>query len=277
MRHAVSNAHSLHRAGGGAHAIPNMRAFKGRARRARAGINRGVSGPNNLAPVLFRSALPAPEHQADLSVGSNIDQHQIMLGRKALDCQQAGCVIAAHIAGQVGRQMHRRTRRCIQTQFGGAYLQRLTDRRHVGRCPQLGYRQGGKEMVHGRIAHHHRIHNLVGGIDCRTVAGLLAQFADHLVESLNQAGLEQNPVLFRAVGKRDPADHVFAVSDLRVHHPAFCQGCPTCQVHQIDCQLGRSHIGGQPQQRCTRRQDIDQFQKPILRPHNQANRPVRLA
>ena len=98
-------------------------------------------------------------------------------------------------------------------------------------------------MVHGGVAHHHGVHDLRGH-----GAGLGAQIGDDLVEGLGQAGLQQAAVFLGAVGKGDAADHVFAVGDLRVHHPAARQGGAAVQVHQVDRQLGRAHVGGQPQQ-----------------------------
>ena len=93
--------------------------------------------------------------------------------------------------------------------------------------------------------HHDHIHNL-------TLAYIRfgCQHFSSLVDGLNQALLQELSILMALIGKGNAADHIFAKSHLRVHHPGAGQRGASFQVNQIESQLGGSHIHRQTGQ-CT--------------------------
>ena len=103
-------------------------------------------------------------------------------------------------------------------------------------------------MVHGGIAHHHRIGNIQG----RT-PGLRAQAPGQVVQRLNDHPAQ----LFRALrlpdGMADARHHVLAVGDLRVHRPGSGQRLAAFQVNQVAGQLGGAQVHRQPQRGSARR------------------------
>ena len=84
-------------------------------------------------------------------------------------------------------------------------------------------------------------------IRSRGDAGLRADLRDEAVEPLDQL-LAEHPrsrgVLVR-VG--DPADEVLAVGDLRVHRPRARDSRPAREVEQVDRELGRAEVDGEPE------------------------------
>ncbi len=168
--------------------------------------------------------------------------------------------------------MHARARRQPQPHLLRADIHRLADGSHVRRGAQLRHRQPAEEVVHGGVAHHHRVHHLVN-----TRPGFVAQFRQQAVGCIHQAGLQGQVLLHAAVGIGNAADHVLAVGNLRVHHPAASQGAARAQIHQVCRQLGGAHIHGKTQQGSARRQCPHQLHAARVRAQRQPRLPVPAA
>ena len=179
--------------------------------------------------------------EGDLGIGADIQRQGGALRLVGFRRQDHRDMVGADVPGDIGRQIDIRPGVQLQSQVAGAQVERLAGSRHVGGMPELFDRQPGEQVVHGRVAHHHRIHHL-GGLQ----ASLGAHLGDHLIEGLDQAALQDLAPIGEAAGIADAADHVLAVGDLRVHRAGLGQGIAAVQVHQVSRQLGGAHIHRQP-------------------------------
>ena len=169
-------------------------------------------------------------------------------------------------------RVHIGAARQLKTQIARRHIQGIADGRHIRRAAELLHRQPGEKMVHGRVAHDHRIGDLLAAR-----AGLGAKLGHQAVERVCHPGLEYGAAVGVFIGVGDPADHVLAVGDLGVDRAALGQRLPGGQRHQVGRDLGGADIHGQPKQRRAERCHGDHLA--VVRiligpPHAQARRPA---
>ena len=182
--------------------------------------------------------------QTDLGVRADVEGQHSLHGVGQPAGEEHRHVVGADIAGDVRRQIERRTAIQLHADFLGAYHHRVAHRSDVGGLAQLAHRQAGHEVVHGGIPDHDRIDNLAA-----VGAGLHAQLAYHPVQLINQSLVQQLCGPDSGVRVGDTGHDVFAVGGLGIHRPDPGQRCPTGEVDQIGGQLGRPGVHGQAEQR----------------------------
>ena len=111
------------------------------------------------------------------------------------------------------------------------------------------HRAAEQQVVHGGIADHDGIHNLL-----QAYPGLLAQALQLLIQRIHQHSLQFLEAHWMAVAIFDAADHILAVGDLRVGHPGGGQRMTALQIHQVAGDLGGADIHCVAEQRAACRQ-----------------------
>ena len=184
---------------------------------------------------------PPPMHQTDLGVGADIQQQSSITSVSDVRCQERGYVVRSHVPGDVRQEMDVGPRRDRQPQIACLDVQRRRHSRHVGRLSQRSHRQPDEQVMHSRIADDH-------GLD--DVRGLGLHLGGHLDHRLAQGRDDQLLQVLcpfgGLLGVGDAGDHVLPVGDLGVHHSPCRQRLSRQQVQQIDGDLGRAQVHGQP-------------------------------
>ena len=216
------DAHALDRAGRGALAVRDLRAFEGRPGRARAAQH------------------PAPVAQDDLGIGADVDdQHELVAGVRGLG-QLHGDVVGADVAGDAGQHVHTRRRVQAQTQLARLEVDRLAHRQRERRAAELHGADPEQQVVHDGVADEHDIDDVVerdpGRLD-RALGQLLQRGDDGPVHLLRAVRVHHHVA--------DPAHQVLAEAHLRVHRRLGRFDHTGAQIAQMHDHGGRPDVDGQ--------------------------------
>ena len=215
------NRHMVNRAGRAAHAMRNLRPFKGRA----------CGGGTGDQPVF------AAQH--DFAVRANVNgQRQLIAGVKVSRQDDAHRVRADKSGNQ--RQRHdARLRKNVQADFPRRRHAEFPARRKIRRNAQMRGRNIPKKMLHAAIADKRHFVNLL-----RINVGLLAQVFDQIVERGADA-LMQTPQTRLALPRKGNArHHVAAVHGLPVQGRRNRNFAAGMQIEQISRHRCRADVNG---------------------------------
>ena len=138
------DAHALDGAGHGLHAVADLVALEG--------------GPGGAA----RDRHAAVVSQRDLGVGADVDGH----GRTLLAGQPRGGDdgqrVRADEAGDGRREVHAAVRVHVEAELTRAQRERLGRGRRERRLPETDRREAERQMMHGGVAHHGHVADVIG-------------------------------------------------------------------------------------------------------------------
>ena len=177
----------------GPHPLGDPRTFEGRPGRGRGG----------------RELAVGQEH--DLAVGADIDQEGRARAIGQPRRQDAADDVAAHESADDRQDVDPAARMDLQAAFRGRKGQPLLDRGHEGHFAQRPRIDAAEELLHRGIAGQGHVVDLLPG-DARGVA----QFADHLVDGLDDDPLELFQPVGTGAGHENSRQHVVAEAGLRI-------------------------------------------------------------
>ena len=216
------DAHAFDRPGGGPLAAGDLRTFKGRAGRARAG----------------EQAIAVTEH--DLGVRAYIDDQRGFLQQVRLFSEHHRGGVGTDVAGDAGQNIDRGAGIDGQAEFPGAEIECVVRGQRERRGAKFDRTYAEEQVVHDRVAGDRHVEDIVG-LDVGLARDTGDEFVDSIPDNVGQLACG----LGLHLHVRHAAHQVLAEAYLRVHHAAGVNDLAGREVAEVRGDRRRADIDGE--------------------------------